>query len=74
MEEYNAKFLKFNEIAHENSLHDENMDGREEIRRQLKEHFNDIESNYEQLREKVLQTEKSPFKNEKVVDLWNLVG
>uniref|UniRef100_F1LBX6 Alpha-2-macroglobulin receptor-associated protein n=1 Tax=Ascaris suum TaxID=6253 RepID=F1LBX6_ASCSU len=72
MEEYNAKFLKFNEIAHENSLHDESMEGREEIRRQLKEHFNDIESNYEQLREKVLQTEKSPFKNEKVVDLWNL--
>ncbi|KHN76829.1 Alpha-2-macroglobulin receptor-associated protein [Toxocara canis] len=74
MEEYNEKVLKFNEVPHENSLDDDVAETREKMSSKLKEHFNEMESNYERLHNKVLQSEKSPFKNDKAMKNENFTA
>lgn len=73
MELYEQKVQLFNEFS-DNTLIENPFEASDKLNRELKVHHNDIMDSYDKLYQKVAQVPQKIFSNEKVENLWHLVG
>lgn len=73
MKLYEQKAQLFNEF-NDNTLIENSFEMSDKLSRELKVHHNNIMDSYDKLHQKVAQMSQKVFSNEKVENLWQLVG